>query len=273
MSSHCPDASDTSIGRRTLLSAVGGAGLVLLTGCTSQDADANQTEDGTDTSSTEGTFRLLISDQPAAIETFDSLTVTFSEARIFPASSAAIPGNETDTNQTRETNRTRDPDTNQSTDTTQATDNETDDDSQPGFFIRDLDGASVDLTEVVGDKATPILEDTLPAGTYTKIELYASEVDGVVDGESVSVMLPSGKLQITTSFEVVAGEALDFVFDITVVERGQTGEYNLQPVISESGVAGRDVTVEEVGGPAGGPDGSTNASDNRTPPNGGGPDT
>jgi len=258
MSSQHSNASATRIERRTLLSAVGGTGVVLLAGCTSQDTDTDSTEDGTDSSDTEGTFRLLISDQPAAIETFDSLTVTFSEARIFPASSTATPNNETDTNQ--------------STNTTQATDNETDDEDQPGFFIRDLDGASVDLTEVIGDKATPILEDTLPAGEYTKIELYASEVDGVVDGESVSVMLPSGKLQITTSFEVVAGEGLDFVFDITVVEKGQTGEYNLQPVISESGVAGRDVTVEEVGGPTGASGGGSNASNNQTSSGAGGPD-
>lgn len=55
-----------------------------------------------------------------------------------------------------------------------------------------------------------------------------------------------GKLQIVKPFEVGPGETLTFVFDITVVERGQTGEYNLLPVISESGVAGKDVQAREV---------------------------
>lgn len=36
------------------------------------------------------------------------------------------------------------------------------------------------------------------------------------------------------------------MFDITVVGKGQTGEYNLLPVISESGVAGKDVQAREV---------------------------
>ncbi|MEF8828177.1 MAG: DUF4382 domain-containing protein, partial [Haloarcula sp.] len=116
-----------------------------------------------------------------------------------------------------------------------------------GFVVHDLDGATVDLTEVVGDKAISVLDGELEAGQYSKIELYAASVDGVVDGESVDVKIPSGKLQIVKSFEVVAGESLEFVFDINVVKKGNGG-YNLLPVISKSGVAGKDVDVEEVGG-------------------------
>jgi hypothetical protein len=121
-----------------------------------------------------------------------------------------------------------------------------DDDGNGGFVVRELDGATVDLTEVVGDKAISVLDGELEEGRYSKIELYAESVDGVVDGESVDVKIPSEKLQITKSFEVVAGESVEFVFDINVVKKGNGG-YNLLPVISKSGVAGKDVEVEEVG--------------------------
>ena len=102
------------------------------------------------------------------------------------------------------------------------------------------------MTQVVGEKAISVLEGELEAGTYTKIELHASDVVGVVDGDEVDVKLPSEKLQITKTFEVEEGEEVSFVFDIHVVKRGPNNGYILRPVISESGVAGEDVEVEEV---------------------------
>ena len=121
-----------------------------------------------------------------------------------------------------------------------------DDGGQGGFSVVELGGATVDLTRVVGDKAVSVSELPLEEGRYAQVELYAEGVEGVVDGESVDVTIPSGKLQIVKPFEVVAGETLSFVFDINVVKQGQSSEYNLLPVIAESGVAGEDVEVEEV---------------------------
>ncbi|WP_339104518.1 DUF4382 domain-containing protein [Haloterrigena salinisoli] len=115
-----------------------------------------------------------------------------------------------------------------------------------GFYWLDLEGATVDLTKVVGDKAISVFEGGLSEGTYEKIELHVADVEGIVDGEVVDVKVPSEKLQIPHSFEVRADEPLEFVFDINVVEKGNGG-YNLTPVISESGVAGTDVDIEEVG--------------------------
>ena len=114
------------------------------------------------------------------------------------------------------------------------------------FYWLDLEGATVDLTRVVGDKATPVFEGGLSEGTYQKIELHVSGTEGVVDGEVVDVKVPSEKLQITHPFEVSADEPVEFVFDINVVKKGGGNGYNLKPVISESGVAGKDVEVEEV---------------------------
>jgi hypothetical protein len=91
-----------------------------------------------------------------------------------------------------------------------------------------------------------VLDGELSPGRYTKIELHASDVVGIVDGEEAAVKIPSGKLMLTRPFEVAAGESVDFVFDINVVKRGKGNSYNLQPVIGESGVAGKDVDVEEV---------------------------
>ncbi len=277
--------------RRRLLAIFGGAGVTLLAGCASS-ADlgspaGSSSDDGSDSSdggagaaaADTGTFRLLISDQPVAIDEFDSLSVSFDRARLFrsggedadaeaaaaEASPAASPApTATDAPTDTPTHTTTEPPTPTSTDTVTAESNETQtdvptevtsteteeddepDDEQQGFTVIDLDGATVDLTEVIGARATGVFDGDLPAGRYTKIELYASDVVGLVDGEEVDVMVPSGKLMITKPFEVESGATLEFVFDITVVKKGPNG-YNLLPVIGESGVAGEDVPVEEVG--------------------------
>ena len=66
-----------------------------------------------------------------------------------------------------------------------------------------------------------------------------------MDGEQADVKLPSEKLQLTKPFTVEADSSVSFVFDISVVKKGKGG-YNLLPVVSESGVNGKDVDVEEV---------------------------
>ncbi len=266
--------------RRRFIATGAGVGVGLLAGCSgssdsggSDGTSGDGTSDGgstdedamTDDGGTVGTFRLLISDQPAAIGDFDSLDVSFSRARIFHAggedtgseTEATEPAGATETNETAttEATETNETATAEPTETAEmddgdqpedeADEDETEDeegDDNNGFVVRDLDGATVDLTEVVGDKAIGVLDGELEAGRYSKIELYAESVDGA----SVDVKIPSEKLQLTKPFEVVAGESVDFVFDINVVKKGNGG-YNLLPVISESGVAGKDVEVEEVG--------------------------
>lgn len=115
-----------------------------------------------------------------------------------------------------------------------------------GFYVLDINDATVDLTQVIGDRAMSVFEGELSEGSYQKIELHVSGIEGIVDGEEAEVKVPSEKLQITTPFEIRAEETVDFVFDINVVKRGQQDRYILTPVISESGVAGEDVDVEEV---------------------------
>jgi len=99
---------------------------------------------------------------------------------------------------------------------------------------------TVDLTQVVGENAISVLDISIDVGTYTKIELFASNVEGIVDGEEVDVEIPSEKLKIVRLFEIVEGETTTFVFDINVVKKGTDG-YNLLPVIAKSGVVDVDI--------------------------------
>ena len=300
MSSDRPHGQDrssepetTGYFRRRILAVGAGTGAVMLAGCSgettgSDPADGGSSSDDADSgSSTAGTFRLLISDQPVAIDDFDELNVSFDRARIF-SEDAEESGEETDDTETEseteddepdgesepgdnEPDRENEPGDNEPDRENESGDNEpeedgsqdvesetedepgaggederTADDDQRGFHTIDLDNATVDLTQVVGDKAVDVFEGDLEEGRYTKIELYAADVEGIVEGERVDVMVPSGRLQIVKPFDVVAGETLSFVFDINVVRKGQGQEYNLLPVISDSGVAGEDVEVEEV---------------------------
>jgi len=169
---------------------------------------------------TKGYFQLLISDKPADISDFMHLYVSFSHARIFKAEEPYGYGYY---------------------------------DHEGGFEEIDID-ATVDLTELVGENALPVLETQLEEGKYTKIELYVKSVEGQLwdrygygYGYSLaSVKVPSNKLKIVKLFEIKSGEETKFVFDINVVKKGNKDEYNLIPVISKSGVVGKDLKESEV---------------------------
>ncbi|WP_276275947.1 DUF4382 domain-containing protein [Haloarcula regularis] len=276
--------------RRKFLGTAAVIGSTLVAGCGGSSGDGAASDDGSGdgTASTEsdggaaastGAFRLLISDRPADIGDFDSLDVTFDSARVFKAKSDEDgngDGDEDAEAADSESTSTETPETDAETATETETDteesdgaaaesddaNESEDDGEGGFETFELDSPTVDLTEVVGEKAIGVLDGELETGRYAKIELSVAAVEGVVDGETVPVKVPSNKLQITKPFEVTAEEPVTFVFDINVVKTGPNG-YNLLPVISESGVAGKDVEVEEVGSTAS-PLGSTSPSPTTT---------
>lgn len=255
--------------RRTFVAATAAAGTPLIAGC------SGETEGSGDDSTEGGSFRLLISDQPAAIDDFDSLNVSFDRARIFQRTDAETDededvdsgdttptndtvANDTGTNDTAVSDGAERPandttsDSEGAGDTDDTEENELDTerdeqerDDERGFSEMSLSGRTVDLTEVVGKKAARVLNAELQAGMYSKIELYVTEVIGTVGGDEVVVTVPSEKLQIAKPF-TVADESASFVFDIGVGKKGPNG-YNLLPVIAKSGVAGEDVEVEERG--------------------------
>lgn len=246
------DRFTTAVGRRRFIAVGAGVGATMLAGCTSAQSptEADSSDESTADSSA-GNFRLLISDRPADIGDFDRLDVSFDRARIFDGG-----------DESNETDEQHDDSSEEETETEREGESETesgdadgDDDGDGGntvernrgFYVLDLQDATVDLTAVVGEKAVSVFEGELSDGRYEKIELYVSSIEGIVDGEQVDVQVPSEKLEITHPFEIGGDEPADFVFDINVVKRGQEQQYNLKPVISESGVAGKDVDVEEVG--------------------------
>ena len=264
--------------RRSFLGAGMAVTASMLAGCTSvlesTEIEAEDTpsppEEGSATDS--GRFHLLISDQPVAIDEFDSLEVTLDEARIFggptddtpestpdPTPTPDEPPDETPSPTPEQTPTPTEPTPTPTPDADAAgkeeegaTDTDPSDgavthDSQRGFFYLDLDGATVDLTEVIGDISIEVFDGELPAGRYTKLELYPDTVVGIVEGEEVTVHVPSDKLMITHPFELEPDGTVEFVFDINVVGRGQTGEYNLTPVIAKSGIVGEDVETTVIG--------------------------
>jgi putative transposon-encoded protein len=108
----------------------------------------------------------------------------------------------------------------------------------------DVDNRTVDLTELKGDNATLLETFELESGNYTKVFVHVSAVNGTLtDGSSADVKLPSEKLQLNEDFRVEDNATVDFVYDITVVKRGNSGRYNIKPVASESGT---DVPIDDV---------------------------
>ena len=162
-----------------------------------------------DGGSGEGTVNMYISDQPSAIDDFEHLNVT-----VTSVAAHRVDDDGTETNESQ-------------------------------WVEQEIDNVTVDLTQLQGSNASQLGEIPAPNGTYDKTFIHVSEVNGTLtNGESTDVMLPSSKLHINENFTVGNGEEIDFVFDITVVKRGNSGSYNIQPVASESGT-GEQVEIED----------------------------
>lgn len=242
-----------------------------------QTADTGSTTQ--QTSASTGQFYLMVSDKPADISDFDYLNITFSEARIFQQENSEETTNETvnttETNTTgtnsSSTNSTNSTQTNSTE--TNVTENETTEENE-GFTTVDLNGTA-DLTQVVGDKAKSIANLGLEEGNYTKISLYAESIEASVNGTQVNVKIPPGKLMITKPFTVSANSTTGFVFDIGVFLRGNQQNnqgYILKPVISQSGVAGKDVPVNLTDKKGNMPDFAGNAGQPENTTSGGQPE-
>ena len=104
----------------------------------------------------------------------------------------------------------------------------------------------VDLTLVQGDKAEEIWKGYITEGRYTKVFILVSNISGILNetGKSVTVKLPSEKLQISRPFEVTSGSVVSFVYDITVVQAGKSGQYILKPQAGQSGADQRFETID-----------------------------
>ncbi len=109
---------------------------------------------------------------------------------------------------------------------------------------------TVDLTQLQGEQSQEIWRGNAPAGQYSQVFIYVSEVMGKLKatGQTIEVKLPSSKLHISKPFEVTADTVTSFTFDITVVATGNNGKYILKPQISESGAQQEQQPLEQKPG-------------------------
>ena len=108
----------------------------------------------------------------------------------------------------------------------------------------------VDLTLLQEDKAREIWRGDVPEGQYTKVFIHVTSVQGVLKetGLTVEVKLPSQKLQIPKAFDVSADTVTSFVYDVTVVEAGKSGQYILKPQAAQSGAGQKFEEIDGKGG-------------------------
>lgn len=149
-------------------------------------------------SPTQANFRLLVSDQPNVIGDFAHLNVTISSIGVHPFG-----------------------------------DNSTWIQVTPSI-------GTVDLIRLQGKNAEEIWSGNITPGQYDKVFIDVSNVEGTLapgtGNGTANVKLPSDKLQISTPFTVSGNGTTTFVFDITVIKAGDSGQYILKPQVATSGV-------------------------------------
>ncbi|WP_430503992.1 DUF4382 domain-containing protein [Haloparvum sp. PAK95] len=207
--------------------------LVALAGCAGAAPFA---DDGADT----GTVSLYLSDEENAIDDFRHLNVTITKVGLKRADGnwsgrgGGGPGGHGDHD-----HRHRD-----------------------RWVVTDVDNRTVDLTELRGPNATLLANLSIENGTYEKAFVHVSAVDATLEnGTQVDVELPSGRLKVKDEFRVEGGTTVDFVVDVTVVERDDG--YVIVPRVSESGT---DVPVCRADGECrcGGQGGMNHSHDGHT---------
>lgn len=183
-------------------------------------------ESGNRTTEGQGSVDFYVSDERNAIEDFRYLNVTITKVGLHKADESG--GNETASgNETKNESESKE--------------------KRAGWVEKDVDNATVDLTELQGANASQITELSAPAGTYDKVFVYISDINATLDsGKQVNVKLPSKKLHINKKFAVNASEDVDFVYDVTVKKAGKSGKYILRPVVSQSGTS-KEVEIKEKG--------------------------
>lgn len=215
-----------------------------------------------------GTVNFYVSDQPNDMDDFAHLNVTITTVRFHlveatngsaNATATATPANATTTPNTATVTATAangtDAEDGNATDVEDAEseddereeidDEDEDDEREDGRWVtREVNATSVDLSQLRGANATLLEQFDLPAGEYDTVHMEVSEVEGTLtNGDDQRVKLPSNELKLNTEFAVENGSAVDFVYDVSVHEAGNSGKYVLKPVVGESGT---EVAIERV---------------------------
>lgn len=97
----------------------------------------------------------------------------------------------------------------------------------------------LDLVPLQEENAQEIWSGTLPDGQYTKVFIYVSDIDAVLETCACThEKLPSQKLHINTLFNIPEDSPVSFIFDLSVIAAGSQQndiKYILKPVVSQSG--------------------------------------
>lgn len=210
------------------------AALVVLAGCAGGIAGPG---DSGSQSADSGTVQFYVSDQPNAIENFEHLNVTITEVGFAAA--------DTEANASADASANASVDAEANANSSADAEAEAEADANGDAWVEhEVDSRTVDLTELQGANATVLGNLSVPAGEYEQVFVRVSDVDGTLkSGEEADVKLPSGKLKLNEGFEVDGESDVEFVFDVTVFEAGNSGKHVLKPVASESGT---DVPIVDV---------------------------
>ena len=271
--------SRDQLNRRSYLKTTGlaTAGMVGLAGCTGDtgsgsDGGENDDSDDSDDGTTYGTLSTSVTDQPSAIDDFESLTVTIDGIWITPAGSDEEDAeesdeamNETDTNETApnetETNET---------DTEDAEDEEMDeaaeddeDDDSGRRYIEFEEPQEADLVQLQGSSTKLIDETEVETGDYAFLQINVAGTEGVLtDGSEAEVTTPgNAPLKFNTSFEIRPEETTRFTADFAPNKRGRNG-YIIRPVATSTTVLYGD--EEYDGGDGDTTDDGGNTTDDET---------
>ncbi len=107
---------------------------------------------------------------------------------------------------------------------------------KPAWISMLEEETTIDLIQLKDNPKLLGLYD-LTVGKITQIRLYVSETTApvaVIDGEEYELTVPSGKIKLTSKFDIVADEELHIMLDFdaeeSIVETG-SGKYQLKPTI------------------------------------------
>ncbi|MFD1513198.1 DUF4382 domain-containing protein [Halomarina rubra] len=197
--------------------------MVVLAGCSASLPGSSEEQTGT--------VQLYVSDERNAIEQFSSLNVTVTGVAFQTSESVTADASSANASADGSADVVAGANTTTVAPTTRAS---TDDDGT--WETHSVDNVTVDLTRLKGENATRLGNLSVAAGEYDAVRLEVGAVDGrLTNGERVTVKLPSDRLRLNDGFALEAEGDVEFVFDVTVVEAGNSGTFVLKPVASESG--------------------------------------
>lgn len=274
-------SSNTQFDRRTYIKTTGlaTAGMIGFAGCAGS-SDETDTDSGSDGVTATGTLSTSVTDQPSAIDDFESLTVTLAGIWIKPVggsdeSEDMDAAMDEDTNESTESMNGSDDEMNDSDESMNGSNDEMDDDSNDETdndsmteadaddsgrrYIEFEEPQDADLVQLQGSSTQLIDETEVEAADYEFLQLDVSSTEGVlVDGSTATVTTPGeAPLKFNTSFEIRADEQTRFIADFAPNKRGNNG-YIIRPVATSTTVLYGDEEYQ------GGDDGNTTGENETT---------